>query len=65
VDRWVKKISPPLGLERWTVDPVVCGCSAELPWLHEQSSAESSRMCRRVTCHMLRIYQAVMYVIQV
>jgi hypothetical protein len=49
VDGWVKKISPPLGLEHWTVKPVVCGCSAELWWLHEESRAESSRMCRRVT----------------
>ena len=52
MDGWVKKISPPLGLERWTVEPVVCGCSAELFWLHKESSAESSRICRCVTCYI-------------
>ena len=52
MDGWVKEISPPLGLEHWTVKPVVCGCRAELCWLHEESSVESSRKCRRVTFYV-------------
>lgn len=52
MDEWLRKISPPLGLEHWTVKRVVCCCNAELCWLHEEGSAESSRLCRHVTCYV-------------
>lgn len=52
MDGWIRKISPALGLEHWTGKPVVCCCNVELSWLHEESSAESSRMCWHVPCYV-------------
>jgi PKD repeat protein len=49
---WARKICPPLGLEHRTVKPIVSSFSAEISWLHEESSAESSRMCRHVTYYV-------------